>query len=85
MMKPKIVRMVHRNILYSVDLEICREQIRFGGKANMDVFENGVWKSENCGFSGKTWVCWLVSKCKNTLKYILDSSATIPTQFSYIK
>ena len=26
MMKPKMVRMVHRNILYSVELDICRKK-----------------------------------------------------------
>ena len=33
MMKPKMVRMVHRNILYSVDLEICREKSELGRKS----------------------------------------------------
>ena len=33
LLKTKMVRMVRRNILYSVDLEICREKSELGRKS----------------------------------------------------
>ena len=38
MMKPKMVRMVHRNILYEVDLEICDSKSWIWRKSKNDVF-----------------------------------------------
>ena len=49
MMKPKMVRMVHRNILYSVDLEICREKNELGRKSKK-------WRFLKWGL--KKWKLW---------------------------
>ena len=40
LMKTKMVRMVRRNILSSVDFEICGEKSELGGKVKSDIFEN---------------------------------------------
>ena len=58
-LKTKMVRMVHRNILYSVDLEICREKSELGRKGKKWHFrklglrgvKSEVWRSK-WGVSG---------------------------------
>ena len=39
MMKPKMVRTVHRNILYSVDLKICDSKVSFRRNLKIDDFD----------------------------------------------
>ena len=59
--------------------------VSWGGKVKSDIFENWGWGRWKWRFGGQNWVFQGRSKDENTLKYILDSSATIPAQFSYIK
>ena len=80
-----MVPMVHTNILYSVDWGICDSKSQFGTKSQIRDFQNGVWKSEIEGFGTQNGVFWDVPEMEIVPKYILDSSATIPAQFSYIK
>ena len=56
-----------------------------GGKVKIDIFKNGVWKSEIGGFGTQNGVFWEVPEMEIVPKYILDSSATIPAQFPYVK
>ena len=42
LLKTKMVRKVHRNILYRVDLKIPDSKTWFGRKVEIDIFKNGV-------------------------------------------
>ena len=84
-MKPKMVPMVHTNILYSVDWGICDSKSQFETKSQNRHFQVGSWKSEIGGFGTQNDAFEVVPETRNTLKYILHLSVTIPAQFPCIK
>ena len=51
-----------------------------GRNVKIDIFKNGVWKSEIGGLGTQNGVFREVSEIEIVPKYILDSSATIPAQ-----
>ena len=79
--KTKMVRVVHMNIFYRMDLEICDSKSEFWTKTEKN---REVEKLKNQFWDPK-WTFEAVSKTKMTFKNILESSAIIPAQFPYIK
>ena len=61
------------------------QKVGLGRKVKIDIFKNGVWKAEIDGFGTQNGVFWEVPEMQIVPKYILDSSDTIPAQFSYMK
>ena len=58
LLKTKMVRTVHRNILYSVDLKICDSKRGFGMKSKNGRFQKWGLKSRKSRFWGSKWGLW---------------------------
>ena len=79
--KTKMVRVVHMNIFYRMDLEKCDLKSEFWTKTE-NIGRSKKWKNL---FWGPKWTFEGLSKTKMTFKNILDYSGVIPAQFPYIK
>ena len=76
-----MVRMVHMNIFYRMDLEICDLKSELWAKTENIERSNKLKK----WFEVQNGVSEAVPKTKMTFKNILEYSAIIPAQFPYIE
>ena len=76
-----MVRMVHMNIFYKMDLQISDSKSEFLTKTE----NSGFRKIEKSSFGTQHLTFEVISKTEMISKYILDHSAVIPAQFPYIK